>query len=120
MTTTPQTTWELDGTPFDLTRTWIDVYGARWDWTGGWEPVAQQDGTSADEPLMQHAEDTPMVLSLVYSTYGPLIPAPRPATSAEVRSALTTCHDLVPAQGRPTPTPRTFATMLQRLRGRSV
>ncbi|MFD3654373.1 phiSA1p31-related protein [Streptomyces sp. NPDC058620] len=119
MTTAPQTTWELDGVEFDLTRTWIDVYGARWDWTGGWEPVVQHDGTSADEPLMQREQDIPMVLSLVYSTYGPLIPAPRPATSAELRSAITACHG--PAElAQLAPTPGTFAVILQRLRGRSA
>ncbi|MFC9247788.1 phiSA1p31-related protein [Streptomyces sp. NPDC057136] len=118
MTTTPQTTWVLDGTVFDLTRTWIDVYGARWTWIGSWEPVVGPGGASVDEPLMQRGEDTPMVLSLVYSIYGPLIPEPRPATSAELRSAITACHG--PALAQQQPTPRTFAVFLQRLRRRSA
>lgn len=108
MTTTPKlTSWVLDGTEFDLSRTWIDVYGGRWDWTG----LTAGDG----EPLMQHGTHQPMALSLVYWTYGPLIPAPRAVTQAERYAAITAC----PAEAEtPAPTPRTFAVILNRLRRR--
>lgn len=119
MTTTPQiTTYVLAGTEFDLTRTWVDVYRARWTWTGSWQLTMHPDGAVADEPLMQRKDDPPMVLSLVYWTYGPLIPAPRRVTSAEVRAAITACPSPAPAQDDARPTPRTFALVLQRLRPR--
>ena len=107
MTSAPLKSWVLDGTEFDLSRTWIDVYGARWDWTG----LTASDG----EPLMQHGADAPMALSLVYWTYGPLIPAPRPVTPAERYAAITAC----PTKAE-TPTPRTVAVFLKRLRRRSA
>ncbi|MFJ8883645.1 phiSA1p31-related protein [Streptomyces sp. NPDC102402] len=120
MTATPQD-WVLDGVPFDLTRTWIDVYGSRWHWNGTWGQTILPNGTSATEPLMQCDGHTPMVLSLVYGTYGPLIPAPRETTHAE------RCAAIAPPviadqddEDQAVPTPRTFAAILRRLRGRGV
>lgn len=120
MTTTSQT-WVLDGTEFDLSRTWIDVYGSRWEWTKEWGPTVRPNGTEVTEPLMRCDGHTPMVLSLVYDTYGPLIPAPRKTTHAERYAALAVPVDITPAdedQAAVPPTPRTFATLLRRLSGR--
>ncbi|OII63800.1 hypothetical protein BJP40_02665 [Streptomyces sp. CC53] len=127
--------WVLDGTELDLTRQWIDVYGARWEWRG----LTSGSG----EPLMHHLDEAPMPLSEVYATYGPLIPAPRSSTSAEIREALVRpAAERCPRAAAPTPSavlpvpvavpalrapagppppgpsPRVFAALLQRLRGR--
>ncbi|MFE2021341.1 phiSA1p31-related protein [Streptomyces sp. NPDC059499] len=123
MTTTPQS-WVLDGTEFDLTRTWIDVYGRHWEWTGGWDQTVRPNGTEVTEPLMRCDGHTPIVLSLVYDTYGPLIPAPRETTHAERCAALAVPVGDDQADEdqavTPKPTPRTFAAILRRLRGRGV
>lgn len=122
MTNTVLTTWMLDDTEFDLTRTWIDVYGARWEWTGHWQPTLLRDGTTSSEPLMQCGEDTPMGLSLVYETYGPLIPAPRPVTAADRYAVLAAplCAHGDEQDAKTTATPLTLAGLLGRLRGRSA
>ncbi|MFD8437412.1 phiSA1p31-related protein [Streptomyces microflavus] len=101
MTTTTLTVWFLDEVEIDLTLTQIDVYGSHWTFTGA--------TTATGEPLMQRSDDTPLPLSEVYATYGPLIPAPRPVTRADAYTVLTAC---------PAPTPRTFAALLGRLRRR--
>lgn len=113
MTTTPLTVWHLDEVEIDLTRTQIDVYGARWDFTGA--------TTETGEPLMQRDDDAPMPLSEVYATYGPLIPAPAPITYADRRAAFTACPvEPTTEEKQPAPTPSTFATLLGRLSRRTV
>lgn len=91
-----RTTYLLDGVTIDLTRDQIDVYGARWTWTG-------LVTTDRHVPLMQSGTDTPLPLDEVYATYGPLIPAPAPLTAAAVRAVLApevpdpqcmACHDV--------------------------
>jgi hypothetical protein len=141
-----RTTYDLDGVTIDLTRVQIDVYGARWTWTGLVTP-------DRHVPLMQSGTDTPLPLDDVYATYGPLIPAPAPLTSAVLRAVLAPeapdpqckdCQDVgcptcvrpplptrpvlhspaatvgaltaVAAAG-PAATPSTFARLLTRLRG---
>ncbi|MGW0545267.1 phiSA1p31-related protein [Streptomyces griseoincarnatus] len=113
MTTHLLTTWRLDGVEIDLTRTQIDVLGGRWDFTG--------TTTEAGEPLMQCGGDTPMPLSEVYDTYGPLIPAPRPVTHADAHAVLTACpaEDTTKEKEPPAPSPTTFAILLERLRRRT-
>jgi hypothetical protein len=141
-----RTTYDLDGVTIDLTRVQIDVYGARWTWTGLVTP-------DRHVPLMQSGTDTPLPLDDVYATYGPLIPAPAPLTSAVLRAVLapeapdpqcTDCHDVgcpacirpplptrpvlrspaaavgvltAAAPAGPAATPSTFARLLTRLRG---
>jgi hypothetical protein len=86
----------FEGTTIDLTREQVDVYGARWIWTGLVTP-------DRHVPLMQSGTDTPLPLDEVYATYGPLIPAPAPLTAAAVRAVLAPvdpdpqcmeCHDI--------------------------
>ncbi|MCP3820127.1 phiSA1p31-related protein [Streptomyces sp. A3M-1-3] len=56
-----------DGTEFDLDRTYVDVVGVEWSWTGEW--------TEAGEPLMRGGECATLVpLPDVYRDHGPLIP----------------------------------------------
>lgn len=110
-TTTIKATAYAAGCEFDLSRMWIDTYGARWTWTG------ETDETGM--ALMQTGEDTPERLSHVYWTFGPLIPAPRPVTYAD-RYAVLTAPSCAGQDEKPTPTPLTFAGLLGRLRGRSV
>ncbi|MGW1127493.1 phiSA1p31-related protein [Streptomyces sp. NPDC002526] len=94
----------------DLDREQIDVYGARWSWTGD----TDNDGT----PLMQTGTDTPQRLSHVHWTSGPLIPAPRPVTHAEALAAIATpaCTAAEAKAQAPAPTPLTFARFANRLR----
>ncbi|WP_433406913.1 phiSA1p31-related protein [Streptomyces sp. CA-146814] len=110
MTTTLLTSWPLDGVVIDLTRTQIDVIGGEWEFTG--------DTTQTGEPLMLSGDTGPFPLSYVYVTYGPLIPAPRPVTHADVYAALTACP--AGADEEKKPTPRTFAALLGRLRRRAA
>lgn len=94
----------------DLDREQIDVYGARWSWTGD----TDHDGT----PLMQTGDDTPQRLSHVHWTSGPLIPVPRPVTRAEALAAIA-APDCTPAEAKsaePPATPLTFARIVNRLR----
>ncbi|MFJ8844303.1 phiSA1p31-related protein [Streptomyces cyaneofuscatus] len=112
MTTIPLATWRLDGVEIDLTRTQIDVLGGRWDFTGS--------TTATGEPLMRSGDDAPMPLSEVYATYGPLIPAPRPVTHADVYAVLTACPaEDATKEKEPAPSPRSLAVLLGRLRRRS-
>ncbi|MFJ8863654.1 phiSA1p31-related protein [Streptomyces sp. NPDC102451] len=112
--TIPEKLGEVAGFAFDLTLTWIDTYGCRWTWTGETDTVGM--------PLMQTGDDSPERLSQVYWTYGPLIAAPRPVTGADRRAALTapTCTAGDEKDEKETPTPRAFAALLGRLRGRSA
>lgn len=112
--TVPEKVGIAAGFEFDLSREWVDVYGARWSWTG------ESDATGM--PMMRTREDAPERLSQVYWTYGPLIPAPRPVTAADRFAALTapTCITGAKRVKQATATPRTMAGLLGRLRGRSA
>lgn len=113
MSTTPLTVWLLDDVEIDLTRTQIDVYGGRWDFTG--------THTETGEPLMRHGDDAPLPLSEVYATYGPLIPAPAPITHADRHAAFTACPaESTTEDKQPAPTPSTFAALLGRMRRRAA
>ena len=57
-----------DGVDFDLSRTFVDVVGVEWRWTGQWN--------AASEPLMRGNHPTPVPLPDVYHDHGPLIPLP--------------------------------------------
>jgi hypothetical protein len=67
-----------DGTEFDLGRTYVDVVGGEWTWTG------QRNG--AGEPLMR-SDDVVLSLPDVYHDHGPLIAMAIATTGAAVRSA---------------------------------
>ncbi|MFE1731624.1 phiSA1p31-related protein [Streptomyces bacillaris] len=112
MTTHLLTTWLLDGVLIDLTRTQLDVYGGRWDFTGATTPEG--------EPLMQSGEDKPLPLPEVYAVYGPLIPAARPVTHAERLAAITVCPAKTETDTKVAPSPSTFAAILGRLRRRAT
>lgn len=110
-TATVAPTADAVGFTFDLSRTWIDVYGSRWAWT--------DERDSDGMPLMQRDGDAPERLAHVCMTYGPLIPVPLPPTAAEVRAALTAPACSSETEGSvPVVTPRTLARLLGRLRGR--
>lgn len=115
-TTTIATTAEAAGFEFDLSLTWIDVYGCRWTWTG------ESDTTGM--ALMQTGDGTPQRLSHVYWTSGPLRPASRLVTHADRLAAVTVpaCTVAEAKSQEPKPTPLTFAriTNRSRLRGRSA
>lgn len=71
-----------DGFEFDLDRTYADVVGVEWRWTGEW--------TAAGEPLMQGAgPDSPVPLPDVYRDHGPLIAIAAPVTAALMRDVFT-------------------------------
>lgn len=58
-----------DGVEFDLTRTFVDVVGVEWRWSGNYTP--------AGEPLLIGAGNTlGLPLPDVYHDHGPLIPMP--------------------------------------------
>lgn len=113
---TIKATAEAAGLVFDLSLTWIDVYGCRWSWTGG----TDHDGMA----LMQTGSDTPQRLSHVYWTSGPLTPALARVTHTEALAAVTVpACTVAEAKGQePKPTPLAFARIANRLRlrGRSV
>lgn len=78
-----------DGIVFDLDRTYADVTGVEWAWTGA--------RNIAGEPLMinvhrgGHDEDlkAPTVsLPDLYHHHGPLIPMPQPTTASTYRRIL--------------------------------
>lgn len=70
-----------DGVEFDLDRTYVDVVGVEWRWTGG--------HNAAGEPLMVGAGDrTPLPFPDVYRDHGPLIPLAGKVTTAEARRAV--------------------------------
>lgn len=76
------TTFEYDGTVFDLTRSFVDVLGVEWEWHGQW--------TDSGEPLLVSPglPDSPVPLPDVYRDHGPLIPvSPRPS-AAQYRAAI--------------------------------
>lgn len=109
--TIPEKVGVAAGFTFDLSRTWIDVYGTRWEWTGTTDSTGQA--------LMRHGGGTPERLSHVYWTFGPLIAAPRPVTVAEQRAVLTAPACTSQAEEpKPVPTPRTLFGALGRRRGR--
>ncbi|WP_030755503.1 phiSA1p31-related protein [Streptomyces sp. NRRL F-5135] len=70
--------YTIDGVTLDLTRTYVDVTGVEWSWTGRW--------TKAGEPLMQTTSGYMSLLD-VYQLHGPLIPLPQRITSVQVRAA---------------------------------
>lgn len=108
-TATVTPTVQAAGCVFDLARTWTDVYGSRWAWTG--------ETASDGMPLMQRDGDLPERLAHVYMTYGPLIAAPLPPTAAEIRAALTAPSCSPESEtAMPVVTPRTLARVLGRLR----
>lgn len=96
------------GVTVDLDRRQIDAYGRGWTWTNTMDHTGM--------PLVQTGGDTPERLSHVWLMHGPLFPAPRPVTPAELRAVISAC----PAQDEAWPTPRTVALTLQRLRRRSA
>ncbi|WP_329615046.1 phiSA1p31-related protein [Streptomyces brevispora] len=101
------------GFMYDLSLTWIDVYGCRWTWTG------ERDATGM--ALMQTGTDAPERLSHVYWMSGPLTPASRPVTNADRYAAFTALPCTGPAEhDKPTSTSHTLAGVLERLRGRSA
>ncbi|MFS0695861.1 phiSA1p31-related protein [Streptomyces nitrosporeus] len=106
--TIPRTA-QAAGITYDLDRDLIDVYGARWTWTG----TTDTDGT----PFVQTGDDTPQRLTHVYWTDGPLIPAPLPVTYADRHAAFTTpaCAATVSSA-----TPHTVAALLGRFRRRAA
>ncbi|MFG2589090.1 phiSA1p31-related protein [Streptomyces sp. NPDC048438] len=117
MTTTTFETLSAGQVDLDLDRAQDDVFGHRWTWTG----VMDETGMA----MMETGDDTDLPatlrLSFVYEMFGPLIPAPRPVTAADRRAALTRPACTTPShQAEPVPTPRTFAGLLGRLRGRSA
>lgn len=76
------TTFEYDGSVFDLTRCFVDVLGVEWEWRGEW--------TASGEPLLVSPglPDSPVPLPDVYRDHGPLIPiSPRPS-AAQYRAAV--------------------------------
>ncbi|MFD9222046.1 phiSA1p31-related protein [Streptomyces sp. NPDC060064] len=70
-----------DDVDFDLTRTFVDVVGVEWRWSGQW--------SAAGEPLMRAAGDTTGVpLPDVYHDHGPLIPVPTSLSAGLVTAVL--------------------------------
>ncbi|MEU0309741.1 phiSA1p31-related protein [Streptomyces cyaneofuscatus] len=110
MTTHLLTTWRLDGVEIDLTRTHTDMFDGEWDYVGV--------NTTAGEPLMQRDGRLPIPLSVVYATYGPLIPSPRMVTRAAAYAVLTACAADTTDEEKEPPAPSTFAVLLGRLRRR--
>ncbi|MEV8403566.1 phiSA1p31-related protein [Streptomyces niveus] len=73
-------TFEFDGTTFDLARTYADVLGIEWTWTG--------NRTETGEPVMRCTTGV-MALPDLYLLHGPLIALPTPGlTGQRVREAL--------------------------------
>jgi hypothetical protein len=76
------TTFEYDGSVFDLTRSFVDVLGVEWEWRGQW--------TASGEPLLVSPglPESPVPLPDVYRDHGPLITInPRPS-AAQYRAAV--------------------------------
>ncbi|MGW1813318.1 phiSA1p31-related protein [Streptomyces sp. NPDC002125] len=103
------------GVTIDLDRAQADVFGWHWKWTGA------VDGTGM--PLMHTEHDAAdLRLCFLYELFGPLVPAPGPVTAEERHAVLAApvCTGPVSQSVKTVPTPRTFAGLLGRLRGRSA
>ncbi|MFJ1647924.1 phiSA1p31-related protein [Streptomyces sp. NPDC088258] len=70
-------TYEIDGVVFDLARTYSDVTGIEWTWSGRW--------TAAGEPIMRTVSGF-LPLPDVYRWHGPLIAIPEPVTGRQMRA----------------------------------
>ncbi|MFJ7999045.1 phiSA1p31-related protein [Streptomyces sp. NPDC096310] len=72
-------TYTIDGITFDLARTYLDVSGVEWVWSGRWN--------GAGEPLMKTTSGF-LPLPDVYWWHGPLIAVPEPVTGEQIRAVL--------------------------------
>nr|WP_246470236.1 phiSA1p31-related protein [Streptomyces olivoverticillatus] len=84
--------YEIDGTVFDLGRTFVDVTGGRWQWTGCRDdrsvPLMDFLKHPGDHRDMTVAEREPVPLDEVQRWFGPLIPEPARLTAADYQRAL--------------------------------
>jgi hypothetical protein len=84
------TTFLHDGTLFDLDRTFVDVIGCEWKWTG--------QNNDAGEPLMR-AGDVLLSLPDVYHDHGPLIAVAVAPTGSAIRRAFSAAFTASSAAG---------------------